>query len=174
MTNQPKQSIILDFIKTYDKYSDKIFRHLYFRMHDREKALDLMQETFTKTFLYVKDGKVVENIQAFLYKVAHNLMIDEIKKNKKYSVVSLEKLQEEGFMPGTENTQQLKEKIDAQAILDQLGKIPPQYQAVIVMRYVDELSPKEIAESLGESENAIRVKIHRSLKQLRKVLKNHD
>lgn len=169
-----RKSIIQDFIKTYDQYSDKIFRHLYFRIRDREKALDLMQETFTKTFLYIKDGVKVDNIQAFLYKVATNLMIDDAKKNQKYRIVSFDQLEEDGFAPGIDNTAELKRKIDAETVLSKLGQIPPQYQAVIVMRYVDELSPKEIAQTLGETENSIRVKIHRSLKQLRKVLKNHE
>jgi len=174
MANQSQYSIIPEFIKTYDQYSDKIFRHVYFRTGDREKAFDLMQETFTKTFLYIKGGAKIENIQAFLYKVANNLMIDEAKKHQKYKLVSLEQLEEDGFMPGVDDSDDIKQKIDAETVLSKLGQIPTQYQQVIVLRYVDELSPKEIARILGESENSVRVKIHRSLKQLRKIIENHE
>ena len=177
MPNESQQSIsdiISDFASTFEKYSDKIFRHLYFRMRDREKALDLMQETFTKTFLYVKDGVKVENIQAFLYRVAHNLMIDEFKKSNKQKTVSLEAMAEEGITPGEDKSHEMKQKIDVEAMLSQLDKIPAQYRTVIVMRYIDDLSLPEIAEALQESENSIRVKLHRSLKKLRKVLKNFE
>lgn len=171
--NESQQAILDDFVKTYDRFSDKIFRHLYFRMRDREKALDLMQETFTKTFLYIKDGVQVENIQAFLYRVAHNLMIDEFKKSNRQKVVSLEAMAEDGITPGEDHSTEMKQKIDVEAMMTKLDELPPQYREVIVMRYVDQLELKEIAEALQESENSIRVKLHRSLKKLRKVLKNY-
>lgn len=172
MADQQAKSIIQDFIKTYDQFSDKIFRHLFFRIRDREKALDLMQETFTKTFLYIKDGKEVENIQAFLYRVANNLMIDDFKKRKVYSLEKME--EEDGFTPSIDETAMIQKKIDAETVLQKIGEVPSAFQTVIVMRYVDELSSKEIAAILGESENSINVKMHRGLKKLRKILEGHE
>lgn len=155
-----------DFIAIYDRYSDKIFRHLYFRIRDRELALDLMQETFMKTFVYTQEKGSIESIQAFLYRVANNLMFDHFKKKK---TDSLEKMQEEtGFTPSIDPSEKVKAKIDADTLLDMMGKIPEEYQGVIVMRYVDELSITEIADVLGETENAVSVKIHRAIHKIRK------
>ena len=158
-------------IEIYDHYADKIFRHLYFRLHDREQALDLMQETFMKTFVYMQNKGPLQNVQAFLYKVANNLIFDQYKKKKTHS---LEQLQEEGFTPSIDDTSQLKNKIDADKILEIVGGIPPQYRTVIVMRYVDELSIEEIAEVLGETKNTISVKINRAIHHVRKLLKNYE
>jgi RNA polymerase sigma-70 factor (ECF subfamily) len=162
----------LDFVQIYDQYSDKIFRHLYFRTGDREKALDLMQETFTKTYVSIQKGATIEHIQAFLYHVASNLMIDDLKKQKS---ASLEQLQEEdGFMPSIDDSQEIKTKIDVDALLKYLDRIPPHYRQVIIMRYIDELEISEIAEALKDNENSVRVKIHRAISQLRNLLKDHE
>lgn len=156
------------FIKIYDQYADKIFRHVYFRFQDRERALELMQDTFLKTFIYLKTGKIIDNMAAFLYKVANNLLIDEYKKNKHQS---LEQMEEDfDFDPGNDEFIEIKKKLDADTIIEMVGKIPHSYQTVIVMRYVDDLAVKEIAKILGESENSISVKIHRGLNNLRKLI----
>jgi len=159
------------FVQAYDQHADAIFRHCFFRVHDRERARDLMQETFTKTWKYMADGGAIENIRAFLYKVATRLVIDEWKKAKKES--SLEDLQEKGFEPGAEDRFFGQLEVDTEA-KSMLQKIDPRYRDVIVMRYLEELSPKEIGLILGESENAVSVRIHRGLKQVRHFLENEN
>ena len=159
------------FIKIYDQNADRIFRHIYFRLQDRERALELMQDTFLKTFVYLKTGKTVENMVAFLYKVANNLLIDEYKKNKPQS---LDEMRENfDFDPGNDEFIEIKKQLDADSIIELVGKIPHSYQTVVVMRYVDDLAVKEIAKILGESENGISVKIHRGLNYLRKLINNY-
>ena len=74
------------FLKAYDEYSDAIFRHCYFRVSDREKAKDLTQDTFTKTWEYVLKNGEVTDLRAFLYKVANNLIIDTYRKKKEDSL----------------------------------------------------------------------------------------
>jgi len=75
MVNKGKKE--KQFIDAYDKYSEAIFRHCYYRVFDRERAKDFVQETFCKTWKYIVDGNDIENIRAFLYKTANNLIIDE-------------------------------------------------------------------------------------------------
>ena len=75
---------------------DAIFRHCYFRVFDRERARDLVQETFLKTWEYLTRGHDIENIRAFLYRVATNLIIDDSRRKKE---ISLEQLSESGFDP---------------------------------------------------------------------------
>jgi RNA polymerase sigma-70 factor (ECF subfamily) len=168
------EDIIEKFSRVYDLYSDRIFRHLFFRLGDREKALEMMQETFTKTFIYLKDKSIVENIQAYLYRVATNMMIDEANHNKKNRLSSLEALREQGFDPSINHTDELMQRLDAGMILDKLNQLPKQYKKIIILRYVDELLPKEIAEILEISENSVRVKLFRSINKLRKLLKKDE
>ena len=158
------------FMKAYDELSDAIFRHCWFRIGDRERAKDLTQDTFTKSWQYLIDGTEVKNLKAFLYRVANNLLIDEYRKKRE---ASLDKLMEAGFDPGFDDRKKTENSIDAKLVLEVVGWLDEKYREVVLMRYVDELSPKEIAEALGESENNVSVRIHRGLKQLREILEKY-
>lgn len=166
--SQPSTPEGVDFIGAYDAYSEAIFRHCYFRIFDRERAKELMQETFTRTWEYLAQDKEVKNLRAFLYKVANNLIIDNSRKKKEFS---LDELREKGFEPGIEEEAKIQNSIDSQVVLVALKKLDRKYRDVIAMRYIDEFSPKEIAALLGEKENVISVRIHRGLKLLRKFIK---
>ena len=157
------------FIGAYDDFNDAIFRHCLFRLSDRERAKDISQETFIRIWKYMSEGGEIKHMRAFVYRIANNLIIDEYRKKK---TISLEKLhEEEGFDPvGSENMESIEKKFDAQAILKVLDRIDTKYREALVMRYVDDLTPKEIAEITGESENNISVRIHRGTRQLKKLI----
>ena len=155
------------FLKAYDEFATPIFRHCYFRVFNRERAKDLMQETFTKTWEYMQKGTTLDNIRAFLYRVANNLIIDNSRKKKE---ASLDQLQEEGFDPGEDTRDRLTNFLEAGTVIKVLTKLNPKYRQAIQMRYIDDLTPKEIAEAIGESENNVSVRLHRGLKELRDIL----
>lgn len=144
------------FMKAYDELSDAIFRHCWFRIGDRERAKDLMQDTFTKSWQYIGQGTKVDNLKAFLYKVANNLIIDDYRKKKE---LSLDGLMAEGFEPGFDEIKKTEQAIDAKLVIGVINQLDDKYRDVILMRYIDELSSKEIAKITGDSENNISVKI---------------
>jgi len=152
------------FEKAYTDYSNAIFRHCYFRVFDRERGKDLMQETFMRTWTYLCDDKTVDNMRAFLYRIANNLIIDYIRKKKESS---LDALQEKGFEPGYDAVAEMQRNVDESTIIANLGHLEKEYRDALVMRYIDGLTPAEIAEILGESANTISVRLHRGLKQLK-------
>jgi RNA polymerase sigma-70 factor (ECF subfamily) len=162
-----------DFIKAYDEWADAIFRHCAFRVSDRETAKDLTQDVFVRAWEYMSRGHQVENMRAFLYRVAHNRIIDEFRKRGRLE--SLQTLEEEsGFdVPDEKATVSILDSLDAARALEALPKLPQSYREVLVMRFVDDLPPKEIAGILGESENNISVRIHRGIKKLA-VLLHYD
>lgn len=156
-----------EFIEAYDAYADAIFRHCYYRVYDREQAFDLAQETFTKSWEYIAAGKTVANIRAFLYRVANNLVIDASRKKRP---LSLDELREQGFDPPGYGRARHETQADARLILDVLGRLNEQDRQVVVMRYIDDLGPKEMASILGESENVVSVRLHRALQRLRSII----
>lgn len=169
MPKRPPEDPTDAFTEAYEAYADAIFRHCYFRVFNRDRAKELMQETFMKTWEYLSKGEKVDNIRAFLYKVANNLVIDEIRKKKE---VSLDTLMETGYEPGFDGSSEMKSKVDQWKVLSTFHKIEKSYREVLIMRHVDGLSPSEIAEVTGESPNVISVRLHRGLQQLRTHLKN--
>lgn len=155
------------FLQAYDQYADAIFRHCYYRVYDREKARELSQECFMKTWEYLSQGKQVDNLRAFLYRVANNLIIDHSRKKKESS---LDAMMEEGFEPAETGPDMTTITAEANQMIALLDKLDEKYRDVVRMRYLDDLSPKEIALALGESENVVSVRIHRGIKQLREYL----
>src|SRR3989344_9327840 len=86
------------FAEAYEQYANEIFRHCYYRAHDRERALELMQETFMRTWEYIAAGHDIDNVRAFLYRSASNLVINDARRKKLRKEESLEQMQEEtGF-----------------------------------------------------------------------------
>lgn len=161
------------FLQAYGDYANAIFRHCYFRVRDRELARDLTQEVFLRTWRTLNKGTVIENLRAFLYKVALNLIIDHSQSQKRRTL-SLEALAEDGFEPGVDEHERWRDFLDGAAALERLGAMEAKYRDAIYLRYVAGLSPREIAEALGESENLVSVRIHRGLKKLRAILERPE
>jgi RNA polymerase sigma-70 factor, ECF subfamily len=160
-----------EFEQAFQEYANAIFRHCYSRLNDRARAQEIMQETFMKAWEYLCKGNDIENVKAFLYHAAHNLVINEALKRKRRGDVSLEALQESGFDPGSDKDHEdTKKKIDEGEVLSKLQSVPSPYREALVFRYVDNLSPAEIADVTGESANVVSVRIHRGLQKLRPLL----
>lgn len=155
------------FLALYDTLQDAIFRHCYFRLYNRERAKEITQESFLKTWEALAKGQDIQNLRAFIYRVANNLIIDDTRKKKESS---LEMLQEEGFEPMDHSSPDPHIRIDAQDMVLRLQDMPEEEREVLVMRYLDEMKPKEIAEILGLSQNVVSVRIHRALKKLHILL----
>jgi len=163
-----------EFAKAYDDFADAIFRHCYFRLSNRERAKELMQETFMRTWSYIEKGNTIEftKIKPFLYKTASNLIIDEYRRNK--HELSLDKLKEDGFeVVGEVKTEEgIDVRMEMEKIEKVLGQLDEKHREVIVMRYIDKLEPKEIAEVLNDTPNNVSVKINRGIKQIRKYIED--
>lgn len=154
------------FETLYDTHADAIWRHLHYRLGDSERAQELMQEVFLKTWQYVMFGNTIEHEKAFLYRTAKNLFINEIRTDK--STPSLDLLSDNGFEP-----QDQGDTTEAYAqhteLMDRLLLIKETYRTVLVMRYIDDLPVKEIASILHENETTISMRIKRGIEMLRQT-----
>lgn len=154
------------FLEAFDKYSDDIFRYCYYRVFDRDRAKDLAQETYCRTWKYIIDGHKVENIRAFLYKTAKNMIIDDSRKKKS---VSLDQMTERGFAPSITQPEKSEEYFMGQEILKIVQSLDEKYRDVIIMRYINDLSIKEISLILGETENNIYVRVSRGFTKVKEI-----
>ena len=165
------------FLSAFDSYADALFRHCYFRTSDRERSLEMVQDTFMKGWEYIKGGKSVKQFRPFLYKIINNLIIDEYRRKQPVSLDAIlddEKVSEGSFEElRDDSASQWAERIDAEVVHKALAELPELYREVVTLRYIDGLSPKEIADLIEESENVVSVRIHRGIKLLRKTFK-HD
>jgi len=164
------------FADAFERHSDELFRHAAMRLADRERALELTQECFLRAWEYASGGNEIRELRPFLYRTLKNLIIDEYRKHKTGSLEAMvaqsETLELEMLLPADEtNTlEAAMERHEGSRALKGLAKLPELYREALHLRYIDGLSPKEIAQTIGESENVVSVRIHRGLKKLKEML----
>jgi RNA polymerase sigma-70 factor, ECF subfamily len=164
------------FKDAFERYSDELFRHCSMRISDRERALELTQDAFMRTWDYVRKGGEVRDLRPFLYQTLRNLIIDEYRKVKTHSLDSMLEQAESGAMEAmlpqddTNTVEAAMERLDAKQALKRVEELPESYREVILLRYVEGFTPKEIGAVVGESENVVSVRIHRALKKMREML----
>lgn len=156
-----------NFLEIYDKYAEPVFRHCCIRTADREKAKDIVQDVFLKTWKYLEQGKKIENPKAFVYRVANNLIIDDYRKKRPDS---LDELRAMGFEPVGASVQSVELAAETRVALELVARLDPAYRDILLMRFVDDLSISEIAAVMEMSENAVSVRIHRGIEKLKELL----
>ena len=160
------------FTHAYDEYADALFRHCYFRIGDRERGREMMQEAFMKSWDYVTKGNEIKDLRAFLYRTANNLIVDQLRRKSRRREESLEDMQEDGFdVVSEEDATREVEQVFAEAqVVAILQRVNEPYRTAVVMRNIDCLSPQQMAEALGESVNAVSVRVNSGMKMLRSLL----
>ena len=163
-----------EFAKTYDDLSDALFRHCFFRLSDRERALDLMQETFIRVWnVLANEREEIKNLKAYLYKTANNLIIDEYRARRE--TVSVEAMRESGVDIKDESTTietDVEVSIGFGHVFEVLQGLDEKYKDAVIMRYIDQLSLKEIASITGETVSNVAVRVNRGLKQVKELIEN--
>lgn len=153
-------------LTAYDEYADAIFRHCALRLNDRERGKDLMQETFMRAWESLQKGTDVENMRAFLYRIANNLIVDDVRRRKLRTEESLEDMQEEQGWELPDSAPDPARVTQGALVMETLSQLEEPYRTAVVMRYVDGLPPRHIADMLGVSPNVVSVRIHRGIEQL--------
>jgi len=156
------------FGSLYDLYVEPIYRFVLYKVRSKEEAEDLVSDIFLKCWNYLisdKDSKV-SNFRALIYKVARNTIIDAYRKKARSQEYPIEF----AFELADAASEKLESKVDAKLILDQLSRLKHEYQEVIFLRFVEELSIKEIADALQKSQASVRVTLHRATKKFSDII----
>ncbi len=161
-----------EFLAAYDAHAEAIYRHVFFRVYSKTRAEELVQETFMKTWEYLRDGKHVENLRAFLYRVATNLVIDDVRKRKE---VSLENLMEESdaWEPSVDGREAAERSVALRQVMETMQQLDDDAREILTLRYVDDLDPRDIAHTLGITPNNASVRLNRAMHELKKLM-SHD
>jgi len=165
------------FVKAYDLYVDQIYRFIYFKVGNKEEAEDLSSAVFLKIWSYLQENNIIDSktLRSLLYKIARNIIIDHYRKINQSENVSLDKTMEQGGLIDVKQdiAQRAEVMSDLMVIETKLPELKEEYREVIIMRYINELSIKEIAEILDKSKGNVRVLIYRALSTLKELM-NQD
>lgn len=166
--NEKNRMLQQQFAQMYDSFGDEIFKFCLSKTRNRDESLDITQETFIKTWDYIRNGKTIDLARPFLYRTAKNLIIDHFRKKK---AVSLDAMFSErtSFDVADPEPLQYGKALEKEELLQRLKQLPEHHYEILVLRFIQELTLSEIAEMYQESENAVSVKIHRAIKQAQKL-----
>lgn len=166
MTKKQKQQMHAILTDAYIKYAKELHSHAFFKLHDRTLSEDLVQDTFMKTWKYLARGGKIDVMKAFLYHILNNLVIDEYRK-RKHATISLDLLLEKGFETSIGDHNRIFNVFDGNIAHQLIGSLTSAYQKVMKMRYIQDLSLKEISLITGQTKNTIAVRVHRGLEKLK-------
>jgi RNA polymerase sigma-70 factor (ECF subfamily) len=156
----------------YDKYQPSIFRFIFLKVSQREEAEDLTHQAFLSAWQNIETFQDQGlPLSSWLYKIARNKVIDYYRTRKQ--IINLDDTPEEILAVATENSlKEIENKMEIEGVYKALKQLPPDYQEIIIMRFVEGLSPKEVSEITGRNHGAVRVLQFRALRQLKKILEN--
>ncbi|GAP11964.1 RNA polymerase sigma factor, sigma-70 family [Bellilinea caldifistulae] len=150
----------------YERYLVPVYRYCYFRIGSQLDAEDLTEMIFLKAWENLPK-KQVQSFRAWLYRIAHNQVVDYLRTRK--NTVTLEPL--EIPADGQGNPEQvLLNREDGRVLARAIARLDEQDQEVLVCRFVSQLSHAETAAVLGVSESHVRVLQFRALKKLQALL----
>ena len=160
------------FSLLYQRYSGKVYSKCISLLRDEMMAKDATQEIFVKIFLNLAKFGERSKFSTWVYSITYNYCIDYIRRKKKEKSL---------FSDEIENAPDVVEEVSDNEILEMevsrlkvvLQKIPSGDKAILLMKYQDDLSIKEISSIIDKSESAVKMKLKRAKHKVQKVYQEH-
>ncbi len=152
----------------YEEYYDKIAHYAYVRIGIRTEAEDIAGEVFLKALNSLKSYKERGiPMQAWLFRIAHNLVVDYLRKMAKRKTVPIDTVDAEADEdPATV----AEKKVELERVTKAMEQITPEQREVLSLRFFGGLTSKEVASILNKSDGAVREMQRAAIGKLRKLL----
>jgi RNA polymerase sigma-70 factor (ECF subfamily) len=166
-----KEGDNLAFARIYQELLTPIYRYIYFRVSDESTAKDLTQDVFLKVFKSLQ-GYSPDAVLSYFYTVARNVLIDWYRKKK---IQTVDEGDFENILVEEGNPEQVfLQKDDSEKLREAISKLSVNEAEVITLKFIAELSNKEISVLLSKTEESVRQLQSRGLRNLRKILNKKD
>jgi len=157
------------FGQIYDQYVEKIYRFIYLKVNSEEVAEDITSKVFLNGWESYSKNPFVQNMNAFLYQIARNSVIDYYRESSRTRLISIDSLSKfADNRTGIHDAAILSSDIEKIKLAVQ--KLKKDYQDVIILHYLEDMSIQEVASILNKPSGTIRVMLHRGLKSLKNEL----
>ena len=163
------------FGSLYDRYQPAIYRFVVVKVGSREEAEDITHHVFLSAWANVRTYKHRgHQFSSWLYQIARNMVIDHYRSRK--DDVSLDKLDPESSIIPAVAQSDLFKKMQIEKVHRAIKELKPDYQDVVILRFIEDLPLKDVAAILKKSEGAVKLAQHRAIRELKKKLgeDNHD
>lgn len=154
----------------YGRYANKVYRKCMSFVKDTSIAEDLTHDIFIKVYLNLPSFKQKSKFSTWLYSITYNFCIDYLRKNKKEKLVSIEDYSGVVKDMEVESVDDLRH-IAVNRLKKILEKVKVDEKAILLMKYRDNMSIKEIQEVFKISESAVKMRIKRAKEKVKRL---HD
>ncbi len=159
------------FGRLYDRYQPMIYRFIAVKVGRREDAEDLTHQVFIAAWQKIGTYRDLGHpFSSWLYRIARNQVIDHYRARK--NDVSLDEDGFENIVAPISGKLDLSRKLELEKVFTAMRRMKSDYQDVIMLRFVEDLSVKETAKSMQRSEGAVKVLQHRAMQELQELLKD--
>ena len=158
----------------YQRYVQQIYRYIFYRTGDHHEAEDLTARVFMRALRHIKnyDERGLP-LSAWLYRIAHNLVVNWHRDNHRRQVISLDEIElPHSFQEQPEQNAMQNEERDL--LLKVIRHLPAERQQLLILKFVEGLSNAEIGKIMGRSEGAVKSLYHRTLYSLRCAINNQE
>lgn len=161
------------------RYQRQVASAVYLTMGGRGDVEDLTQEVFMRVYRSIDRVTVETSLFSWIYRIAMNLCIDELRRRRIKRVFSLDPTADgsaqypDVFEEPARTSDALMTEEKKSQILQAIGKLTPAHRAALVLREYEDMSYREIAKSLGISEQAVKSRIFRAREELKELLKDY-
>lgn len=163
-----------------ERYQSRVYSLAFGMVHDRQDALDVSQEAFIKVHRYLENFQGSASFYTWLYRITYNLCIDHLRRNGRMQTVDYddriarEPISDPGNLQpnptGGNPGKTIRRKELAKKIQEAIEELPPYHRGVIVMREIEGMSYREIADAMQVSKGTIMSRLHHARQKLQKAL----
>lgn len=153
-------------VQWYEQYGASLFKYIIKIVKDVQQTEDLVQDTFIKAHKYLARGQPVDYPKTFLFRVAHNLAIDYLRKKQPIYIVKDFLMNKKDPNPSVEALIEFQE--DSKELYEALRRLKSSHRQVIILRKIEAFSIQETAQILNWSAGKVKTTLYRALRHLEK------
>ena len=153
----------------YRRYANKVYGKCISILKNDAEARDAMQDIFVKIMLNLGNFGEKSQFSTWVYSITYNYCIDAIRKKKKEKTMFSEDIERAPDVAVEEVPDQFLLEMDIKNLKVVLEALPDSDRLILIMKYHDEMSIKEIADTLGKTESAVKMKIKRAKEKAKEL-----
>lgn len=157
---QDVRCVLIEYIK---ENQEKMYKTAFTYVHDRDEALDIVQEAISKALQNINKLKHQEYVKTWFYRILINESLQYIKKNKRNNLYEIENLE-------NEIVDYSEIPIENIEIYKCINKLNEKIRTVIILRFFEDMKIEEIAYSTKTNENTVKSRLYKGVQELKKMI----
>jgi RNA polymerase sigma factor (sigma-70 family) len=153
----------------YRRYAQKVFGKCYSILRNEEEARDAMQDIFVKIMQNLANFGEKSQFSTWVYSITYNFCIDIVRKRKKEKTMFTDDIERAPDVAEDDVKDEFLMEMEVKHLKIVLERLPTGDRAIILMKYQDDMSIKEIADILDKTESAVKMKIKRAKEKARDI-----